>query len=148
MMRDGIDDALDLGDMNALPQVQVLPPNHGYGGQEVTVTEAEDDREFARRNIRDVIGDAKEALSSITQVASSTGSPKEAEALSKLLTSFVAANESLVNLADKAKVPESGQKAEVINNTQNVVMVGSGDDILRVVKRMRGESEEEDSLER
>ena len=149
-MRDSIDEALGLGPDRAVPQVQVLPPGHGYGSHDVTVTTAEDDREFAKRNIKDAIEEAKEALSSITQVTASTGSPKEADALSKLLGAFVTANESLVNLSEKAKPPETGteQKAGVINNTQNVVMVGSGDDILRVVKHMRGETEEEDSLER
>lgn len=149
MRRDNLDESLGLCATNALPQIQVLPPNHSYK-DEVTVISAEDDREFARRNIREMIENSKEAFSSMTDITESTGGSKEATALAKLMESLVAANESLITINDKAK-PESGQEkaSGVVNNTQNVVMVGSGDDLLRAVKKMRGDpDEEEDSLER
>jgi hypothetical protein len=149
MRRDSLDESLGLGPQNALPQVQVLSPGHGYDN-EVTVVSAEDDREFARRNIREIIENSKNALESMIGITESTGGTKEATALAKLVDSLVSANESLVTLNEKSK-PESvkEQSAGVINNTQNVMMVGSGDDLLKVVKKMRGDpDEEEDSLER
>ena len=91
-MTDGLDEALGIGGrLNALPQVQVMPPEQGRD-----VVEAEDDREFARRNVRDAISASREALEVAIDVVTSSGAPKEVEALSNLLDKFVQANEKLV----------------------------------------------------
>ena len=142
---DGIDEALGL-DEPALPTTVVLEPM----GNDLAVTNAEDDLEYARRNIRDAIEDAKEAVTVMADTVKTSGAAKEAEALSNLLDKFVQANERLVNLVKKPVNPNGveGGATKVVNNTNNVVMVGSTDDLLKTVRKARGERDEEDFLER
>jgi hypothetical protein len=107
----------------------------------------EDDMEFARRNIRDAIQKSSEALETAIEAVNTSGAPRETEALSNLLDKYVAANETLVNLAGKPTVKNGDGPDKVVNNTQNVMVVGTTDDLLKIIRRERGEIDNEDELE-
>ncbi len=141
---DGIDDALGL-DEPTLPTTIIMEPRGNY----LTTTNPEDDFEYARRNIREVIDDVKEAVLTMSDVVKTSGSNKEAEALANLFDKFVTANERLVNIAKKPANPNGteGAAQKVVNNTQNVVLVGSTNDMLKMMNRYRGEVDNEDDIE-
>jgi len=145
--KDKIDEALDLGPGEAFPQVQLLTQQDR---QDMTTVDSEDDFEFARRNIRELINSGKESLELVQEVAASSEAPRAFEVVATLIDKLVVANERLVVIGDKKR--ESLAKApgtdKVVNNTQNIMMVGSTDDMFRVIKKNRGESDGEDELER
>ena len=151
MSSDKIYEALGRGPTGALPSVEVIPPGHDGNGR-VSVADAEDDFEYARRNVRDIIDSGKESLEQIQQIALAAESPKAFEVVSMLIDKLVVANEKLVDLSSrKAKndAAANGQNADrVVNNTQNVVIVGTTDDLLKAVRRARGEKDVEDTLQR
>lgn len=119
------------------------------GAESTSVVSAEDDSEFARRNIRDAIEKTKEALEAATEVAVAGGAASSVTALSALLTSVVNANEKLVTVSEKSRATKNGDDvSKVVNNTQNVVIVGTTDDLLKAVRKVRGEIDIEDELER
>lgn len=142
---DGIDEALGL-DEPALPTTIVMDPGPG-----LTTTGAEDDLEYARRNIREVIEHAKEAVAVMGDTVAQSGDHKSAESYANLLDKFVNANERLVNLVKKpagnVANPNGEGASKVVNNTQNVVLVGSANDMLKMMNKYRGEEDIEDSLE-
>lgn len=146
-MPDKIDEHLGLGPKDALPQVQVLPPTKGNDLIEV---DAEDDFEFARRNIRELVGKGKESLESIMDVAEASEAPRAFEVVATLIDKLVGANKTLVDMHDKKHSKDAKPLGtdKVVNNTQNVVMVGSTNDLLRMMNSKAGEADGEDELER
>lgn len=143
---DKIDEALGLG--TAVPSVEVLEPVRG----DTSLVKAEDDHEFARRNVRELIDAGKESLEQIQQIALAAESPRAFEVVATLIDKLVVANEKLVDLSErgaKKDAAANGSGADrVVNNTQNVVIVGTTDDLLKAVRRARGEVDVEDTLER
>ena len=145
-MADKIDEALDLG--AALPTVTIIEPERGHS----LPTTIEDDHEFARRNIRDLIDSGKESLEQIQQIALSAESPRAFEVVATLLDKLVVANEKLVDLSERGRAKDAAANGQggdkVVNNTQNVVIIGTTDDMLKAVRKARGERDEEDFLQR
>lgn len=148
MKKDTIDEALDLGPDN-VPQVEIMNPRE-YENRDLVTVDSEDDYEFARRNIRDLVKSGKDSLEMIQEVAESSEAPRAFEVVATLIDKLVSANKTLVDISEKKR--ESLAKApgtdKVVNNTQNVVMVGSTDDLLRMINKDRGEPDGEDELER
>lgn len=141
-MKDGIDEALGLDTAKIVVYDGTIEPP-----KDVVPTNAEDDLEYARRNVREAIDNAREAVAVMADVVKTSGSHKEAEALSNLLDKYVAANERLVNIS-KQPVTKNGEgPSKVVNNTQNVVMMGSTNDLLKMMNKSRGETDIEDDLE-
>ena len=141
---DGLDEALGIDHDVQLPQVQVMGPEESKA-----VVQAEDDSEYARRNIREIIEKSRETLETALDTASSSGLDKQITAASSLITALVNANEKLVGLAKQASATKNGEgPSKVVNNTQNVMIVGTTDDLLKAVRKARGEHDNEDSLER
>jgi organic radical activating enzyme len=143
--RDPIDEHLGLGPENALPSVQVMTPEES---QRLTEVDAEDDYEFARRNIKDAVTDTKDALATAIDVVTTGGEPKQVEALASLLDKYVQANRELVEITAKPKKENGDSGSKVVNNTQNITFVGTTDDMLKAVRKARGERDIEDELDR
>lgn len=144
MKSDGIDAALGLDEdeVTLVPSTVVMGPS-----DRMVPTVPEDDIEYARRNIRDAIDQTKEALATAIDVVTSSGAAKEIEALANLFDKFVAGNERLVNIVGKPAVKNGDGPDKVVNNTQNVMVVGTTDDLLKIIRRERGEIDNEDLLE-
>ena len=141
---DGLDEALGIDHDVSLPQVQVMGPD-----QAKAVVQAEDDAEYARRNIREIIEKSRETLDTALDTAASSGIDKQITAAASFVTALVAANEKLVGLSKQALGTKNGEgPAKVVNNTQNVTFVGTTDEMLKAVRRARGERDEEDDLQR
>lgn len=114
-----------------LPMVQSKP-------EDSTV---QDDFEYARENLMDVIGKGQEALFDLMDVARQSQHPRAYEVLSNLMNTMVGASKDLLELqAKKKKLQEADPEA---NNQQvtNNLFVGSTSELQKMLEQSRNKSE-------
>jgi hypothetical protein len=114
-----------------LPMVQDKP-------QDSTV---QDDFDYARENLMDVIGKGQEALFDLMDVARQSQHPRAYEVLSTLMNTMVGASKDLLELqAKKKKLLEEDPAA---NNQQvtNNLFVGSTAELQKMLDQRRNNSE-------
>ena len=120
------------GSRQFLPMVQDKP-------QDSTV---QDDFDYARENLMDVIGKGQEALFDLMDVARQSQHPRAYEVLSTLMNTMVGASKDLLELqAKKKKLLETNPEA---NNQQvtNNLFVGSTAELLKMVDQRRNNSDD------
>lgn len=118
-----------------LPMVQGKP-------QDSTV---QDDFEYARENLMDVIGKGQEALFDLMDVARQSQHPRAYEVLSNLMNTMVGASKDLLELqAKKKKLLEAEPEA---NNQQvtNNLFVGSTMELQKMLDQRRNSSDDDGS---
>jgi len=95
--------------------------------------EKNDDYEYARRNLYDVIEKGNNALEDIMDVAKQSESPRAYEVVTNLIKTMVDANKDLLQLAKTKKELEAREpeKAQVTNNN---LFVGSSAELLKMIK--------------
>jgi hypothetical protein len=95
--------------------------------------EKNDDYEYARRNLYDVIEKGNNALEDIMDVAKQSESPRAYEVVTNLIKTMVDANKDLLQLAKTRKELEAREpeKAQVTNNN---LFVGSSAELLKMIK--------------
>ena len=119
------------GSRQFLPMVQDKP-------QDSTV---QDDFDYARENLMDVIGKGQEALFDLMDVARQSQHPRAYEVLSTLMNTMVGASKDLLELqAKKKKLLEADPEA---NNQQvtNHLFVGSTAELQKMLDQRRNNSE-------
>ena len=99
----------------------------------VLKAEKNDDYEYARRNLYDVIEKGNNALEDIMDVAKQSESPRAYEVVTNLIKTMVDANKDLLQLAKTKKELEAREpeKAQVTNNN---LFVGSSAELLKMIK--------------
>lgn len=119
------------GNRQFLPMVQDKP-------EDSTV---QDDFDYARENLMDVIGKGQEALFDLMDVARQSQHPRAYEVLSTLMNTMVGASKDLLELqAKKKKLLEADPEA---NNQQvtNNLFVGSTAELQKMLDQRRNNSE-------
>ncbi len=103
--------------------------------------EAENDYDYARKNMYDVIEKGARALEEILDVATSSQHPRAFEVLATTMKTLVDANKELVQLSKKkveeeklSNDPQNGSGGTVTNNN---LFVGTTHDLLKVLADMR-----------
>jgi hypothetical protein len=93
---------------------------------------ADDDYEYARNNLRDMIDHSKLALDELYNIASVTEAPRAFEVYSTLIKSTVEANKELLDLHHKKKdlQDEENAKTQVTNNS---LFVGSTTELMKII---------------
>lgn len=99
----------------------------------VLKAEKNEDYEYARRNLYDVIEKGNNALEDIMDVAKQSESPRAYEVVTNLIKTMVDANKDLLQLAKTRKELEAREpeKAQVTNNN---LFVGSSAELLKMIK--------------
>lgn len=118
-------------DRQYLPMVQDRP-------EDPTI---QNDFDYARENLMDVIGKGQEALFDLMDVARQSQHPRAYEVLSTMMTTLVGANKDLLDLqAKKKKLLEVEPEA---NNQQvtNNLFVGSTAELQKMIDQRRNNSE-------
>lgn len=119
---------------NKLAQVLDIEPIPLMQGTEVVVVNAvEDDTEFARQNIRNMIQKGNDAMENLIHIAKETEHPRAYEVVAGLLKTLADANKDLLELQKRKKDLEP----KINNNTVNVdkaVFVGSTNDLVKLLK--------------
>lgn len=119
---------------NKLAQVLDIEPIPLMQGTEVVAVNAvEDDTEFARQNIRNMIQKGNDAMENLIHIAKETEHPRAYEVVAGLLKTLADANKDLLELQKRKKDLEP----KINNNTVNVdkaVFVGSTNDLVKLLK--------------
>jgi hypothetical protein len=117
-------------DRQYLPMVQDRP-------EDPTI---QNDFDYARENLMDVIGKGQEALFDLMDVARQSQHPRAYEVLSTMMNTLVGANKDLLDLqAKKKKLLEAEPEA---NNQQvtNNLFVGSTAELQKMIDQRRNNS--------
>ena len=99
----------------------------------VPVNPIEDDTEFARQNIRDMIQKGNVAIENLIHIAKETEHPRAYEVVAGLLKTLADANKDLLELQKRKRDLEP----KINNNTVNVdkaVFVGSTNELVKFLK--------------
>jgi len=99
----------------------------------VLKAEKNDDYEYARRNLYDVIEKGNNALEDIMDVAKQSESPRAYEVVTNLIKTMVDANKDLLQLAKTRKELEA-KDPEAAKVTNNNLFVGSSAELLKMIK--------------
>lgn len=99
----------------------------------VLKAEKNEDYEYARRNLYDVIEKGSSALEDIMDVAKQSESPRAYEVVTNLIKTMVDANKDLLQLA-KTKKELEAKEPEAAQVTNNNLFVGSSAELLKMIK--------------
>jgi len=103
--------------------------------------EANNDYDYARKNMYDVIEKGTQALEELLGVATSSQHPRAYEVLATTMKTLVDANKELVQLSKKKveeeKLNDDPQTGSGGNVTNNNLFVGTTHDLLKVLADMR-----------
>lgn len=94
----------------------------------------DDDVEYVRTNLRDLIDKGSEALDDLLWLAKSTEHPRVYEVLSQLLKTISEQNKDLIDINQKTRPKEDTPQNPT--NIQNALFIGSTAELL---KKLRGE---------
>ena len=112
------------------------PMNNMLKNGKLLIPDPNDDYNFSRQNIIDLIEKGSQYLNLFGQVAMSAQEPRHIEVLTNLLNSLILANEKLLDLKMKDQnIKEKGDVAgeQIINNN---LFVGSTDEIQNMLENL------------
>jgi coenzyme F420-reducing hydrogenase alpha subunit len=95
----------------------------------------DDDFEYARRNMRDIIEEGKAVLAAAASLAQTSESPRAFEVVGQLISHMTSANKDLIDLKKKRKDIEGEASQAPVGTTVNAVFVGSTADLQKLVTR-------------
>lgn len=101
----------------------------------------QNDFDYARQNLMDVIGNGQEALFDLMDVARQSQHPRAYEVLSTMMNTLIGANKDLLELqAKKKKLLEVEPEANTQQVTNNL-FVGSTAELQKMIEQKRNNSE-------
>lgn len=95
---------------------------------------AQEDYEFARRNLRDLITKGVNLLDDASACASSGNQPEHYETAASILNGLISANKELLGLSSTHKKITGAGIAQEKNITNNNLFVGSSSDLLKMIR--------------
>lgn len=130
-----LEDALNLAPTlykNITSNQEILVPSPAQSNLD---SEAEADFSYARRNLRAIIEDGKQALDAALDVAKSSEHPRAFEVTSQLISSLASVNKDLIDLQKKKRdLSAASDKSEASGvSINNAVFVGSTADLQKMI---------------
>ena len=95
----------------------------------------QDDFEFARQNLRNLLEKGSMALDKMLEVADMSQHPRSYEVVSTLINSLSASNKDLLELSEKKKRIEKAETAKDNQTVNNNLFIGSTNDLLKMLKQ-------------
>lgn len=95
-------------------------------------TKVENDYEYARKNLYDLIDKGQYALDDLMEIARQAQHPRAFEVVSGMLNNLVIANEKLINLSKQLKDIKGKEEEKKVTN--NNLFVGSTAELLTMIK--------------
>ena len=109
------------------PEQEVLDPT--FKNKEV-----DDDYDYARRNLRDLIDSGMNDLNSVMDIARQSESPRAFEVATNLIKTLADTNKDLLDLAKKKKDLTQEKNTQ---NVTNALFVGSTADLQKLIQGNR-----------
>ena len=100
--------------------------------QELAGTNEEDDYEYVRKNLKDLIAKGSNAIDDLLIIASATEHPRVYEVLGQLLKTISDQNKDLIDIRIKTKSKTEEPKGDT--NIQNAMFIGSTAELLKQLK--------------
>lgn len=95
----------------------------------------QNDFEFARQNLYDIISKGQDALEDMLDVARQSESPRAFEVASTLINTLVNANKDLMGLRKtKKELEKSDNKEDETRTVNNNLFVGSSAELLKMIR--------------
>ena len=110
--------------------LDIDPPNQEVLEPSIN-NEVEDDYDYARKNLRDLIDSGMSDLNTVMDIARQSESPRAFEVATNLLKTLTDTNKDLLELAKKKK--DLTQEKETKNVT-NALFVGSTADLQKMIQ--------------
>ncbi len=100
------------------------------------MTTVDEDAEFARSNIRGLIGKANTALDNLLQIATASEHPRAFEVAAGLIKNMADMNKDLLDIQKKKKdlLPKSESNSGGNVNVDKAVFVGNTTDLIKLLK--------------
>ena len=95
----------------------------------------QDDFEFARQNLRNILEKGSMALDKMLEVADMSQHPRSYEVVSTLINSLSASNKDLLELSEKKKRIEKADNTKDNQTVNNNLFIGSTNDLLKMLKQ-------------
>ena len=95
-------------------------------------TDVQDDYQYARNNLYDVIDKGNEALDYLLELAKASEHPRAFEVVGQITKTLVDANNNLLDLQKKIK--DLSKNEDKPQNVTNSLFVGSTDELLKLLK--------------
>ena len=95
----------------------------------------QDDFEFARQNLRNILEKGTIALDKMLEVADMSQHPRSYEVVSTLINSLSASNKDLLELSEKKKRIEKADNTKDNQTVNNNLFIGSTNDLLKMLKQ-------------
>ena len=129
-LNENLSKLLDVEPIDMTP-IEVLPAVV----DEVSESKADidEDFEFARKNMKDLIKQGNSAVEQIISVAKATDHPRAYEVVATLINSVAAMNKDLMDIRKKKQDITGEKKAQNIN-VDKAVFVGSTAELIRQIK--------------
>jgi hypothetical protein len=129
VVKDIISNSLGMNPMPSAPNPVILPPKI-----------EQNDYEFARQNMYDIIEKGSSALEDIVDIAKQSESPRAFEVVTNLIKTLADANKDLMELAKKNKeLNKDDQKDNGPQTVNNNLFVGSSAELLKMIKEKSNE---------
>lgn len=96
----------------------------------------DDDYEYARKNLRTLIDNGKDAMENLTFLAKEGESPRAYEVIGQLIKTLADTNKDLLDLSKKAREAKGMKSAEEQKpqNVTNALFVGSTAELQKLIK--------------
>lgn len=99
---------------------------------EIDNSNIEDDTEYARKNIREIIDNSLKLLPHSIRMAKESESPRSVEVVSGLISALSSLNLDLIKLDENKKKEE----VKTITNQQNNLFIGSTEELFAKLKNL------------
>jgi hypothetical protein len=136
MSDDKISEILDLEPMNSSPN---LPLVYHENKQKPEDKQVDADLKFVRDNLYDLITSGHSAIDQMMSIADQSQHPRAYEVLANMIKTMVDTNKDLLDMHEKKKKLQGGDKKEESKTVNNNLFVGSTNDILKLLKQNNDE---------
>ena len=113
----------DITDVNTIDVVPSVVEKNPY----VPQTTVEEDSDYARANLKDVIEHGQDALETLIDIADQSQHPRAYEVISTLINTIAAANKDLMEIAKKKKELTSEDKKDGPQTINNNLILTTAD---------------------
>ena len=133
VMENKLEQIFDLPDSKALVEIinKDNPPPAEMSDR------LEDDYEYARGNLRNIIDNGGNVLQNLINIAQVSEHPRAFEVVSQLMKTMIDANKDLISLQKQVKdIKEDKSKQPAPHNVTNAMFVGNTKDLQKMLKEM------------
>jgi hypothetical protein len=125
----GIEPTEEPGESMIVRAVEVVTP--------YSPTDADNDYDEVRRNLKCIIEKSQEAIEGISELAQDSQQPRAYEVMAQLIQSSLEANNRLMDIHRRMKDLKKEEKGKTTNVTNNSIYVGSTADLQKMIREQR-----------